>query len=61
MRLGGASVITAGIAGTIAALVCSVIVLKVADATAESWQDYFGQEGTAVTTQFAMVTGLPDR
>lgn len=59
MRLAGASVVSAGIAGTIAALVCSVIVLKVADATAESWQDYFGQEGTAVTTQFAMVTAYP--
>ncbi|MDD3184479.1 MAG: PTS galactitol transporter subunit IIC [Anaerostipes sp.] len=59
MKIAGFSTLTAGAAGTIVALACSVVMLKVADATAESWQEYFGQEGTAVTTQFAMVTAYP--
>lgn len=59
LKIAGVSTIVAGLCGIILALICSVIVLKVADKTAISWQNYFGQEGTSVTTQFATITAFP--
>ncbi len=59
LKIAGVSTIVAGAIGIVIALICLIIVLKIADKTAKSWQDYFGQEGTAVTTQFAMATAYP--